>query len=163
VARRPSGRCCSKAWARSRRADASASARKTGYRWRAERGGLPPLRLPEAERGDRYLSLVERKRIATLRERGHGVREIARRVGRAPSTISRGLRRNVAAHDHDRYDADLAHARTRARRLRPRRGRLVDDGQLRAIVQSRLERKRSSSVVLVFQFVAVPAPSQPRL
>ena len=41
--------------------------------------GLPPLRLPEAERGDRYLSLVESKRIATLRERG-GVREIAPRV-----------------------------------------------------------------------------------
>jgi hypothetical protein len=29
----------------------------TGHRWRAERGGLAPLRLPEAERGDRYLSL----------------------------------------------------------------------------------------------------------
>ena len=58
--------------------------RKTGYRWRAERGGLAPLRLPESERGDRYLSLLERKRIATLRERGHGVREIARRVKRAP-------------------------------------------------------------------------------
>ena len=48
--------------------------RKTGSRWRAERGGLAPLRLPEGERGDRYLSLLERKRIATLRERGHGVR-----------------------------------------------------------------------------------------
>ena len=44
----------------------------------------PPLRLAESERGVRYLSLVERKRIATLRERGHGVREIARRVERAP-------------------------------------------------------------------------------
>src|SRR3954467_5984099 len=27
--------------------------RKTGYRWRAERGGLPPLRLAETERGSR--------------------------------------------------------------------------------------------------------------
>ena len=26
--------------------------RKTGYRWRAERGGLPPLRLAETERSD---------------------------------------------------------------------------------------------------------------
>ena len=113
--------------------------RKTGYRWRAERGGLPPLRLPESERGDRYLSLVERKRIATLRERGHGVREIARRVKRAPSTISRELRRNLAVHDDGVYDADLAHSRARARRLRPRRGRLVDDAELRAVVQERLE------------------------
>jgi hypothetical protein len=30
--------------------------RKTGCRWRAERGGLPPLRLSEAVRGRRYLS-----------------------------------------------------------------------------------------------------------
>lgn len=29
--------------------------RKTGYRWRAERGGLPPLRVVEAVRGPRYL------------------------------------------------------------------------------------------------------------
>ena len=41
--------------------------RKTGYRWRAERGGLPPLRLAETERGSRYLSVLERQRIATLR------------------------------------------------------------------------------------------------
>jgi Helix-turn-helix domain len=112
--------------------------RKTGYRWRAERGGLPPLRLPDSERGDRYLSLIERKRIATLRGRGHGVREIARRVKRAPSTVSRELRRNMASHDNGVYDADFAHARARAR-LRPRRGRLIDDSELRAVVQTRLE------------------------
>jgi len=41
--------------------------RKTGYRWRAERGGVPPVRLAEADRGTRYLSLLERQRIATRR------------------------------------------------------------------------------------------------
>ena len=56
--------------------------RKTGYRWRAEAGGLPPARVAEETRSSRYLSLLERQRIATLRERGHGVREIARRLGR---------------------------------------------------------------------------------
>ena len=35
--------------------------RKTGYRWRAERGGLPPLRRIERGRSDRYLSLLERQ------------------------------------------------------------------------------------------------------
>jgi len=35
---------------------------------------------------------LARQRIATLRERGHGVREIARRIGRAASTVSRELR-----------------------------------------------------------------------
>ncbi|MGO8937972.1 MAG: helix-turn-helix domain-containing protein, partial [Mycobacterium sp.] len=62
--------------------------RKTGYRWRAEAGGLPPGRIAEEVRSSRYLSLLERQRIATLRERGHGVREIACRLGRAPSTVS---------------------------------------------------------------------------
>jgi transposase-like protein len=60
--------------------------RKTGYRWRAEAEGLPPARVAEETRSSRCLSLLERQRIATLRERGHGVREIARRLGRAPST-----------------------------------------------------------------------------
>src|SRR5450755_1567515 len=59
--------------------------RKTGYRWRAENGGVPPVRLAEAARTSRYLSLLERQRIATLRGQRHGVREIARRLGRAPS------------------------------------------------------------------------------
>lgn len=61
--------------------------RKTGYRWRAENGGLPPGRLAEAARSGRYLSLLERQRIATLRGRGLGVREIARRLARSPSWV----------------------------------------------------------------------------
>jgi hypothetical protein len=44
--------------------------RKTGYRWRSENGGLPPGRLAESARSGRYLSRLERQRIATLRERG---------------------------------------------------------------------------------------------
>jgi hypothetical protein len=85
--------------------------RKTGYRWRAEHGGRPPERLAEDARSGRYLSLLERQRIATLRERGLGVRQIADRLGRAPSTVSRELRRNTLAHDRGVYDADLAPAR----------------------------------------------------
>ena len=37
--------------------------RKTGYRWRAENGGLAPARLGEGVRSNRYLSLLERQRI----------------------------------------------------------------------------------------------------
>jgi transposase, IS30 family len=113
--------------------------RKTGYRWRAERGGLPPLRLGEADRRGRYLSQLERQRIATLRGRGLGVREIARRLGRAPSTVSRELRRNVRPHDAGVYDGDLAHARSRERARRNRAGRLAADPELRQVVQDKLE------------------------
>ena len=38
--------------------------RKTGYRLRAENGGLPPARVSEDARSGRYLSLLERQRIA---------------------------------------------------------------------------------------------------
>jgi len=113
--------------------------RKTGYRWRAESGGLPPMRLDESARTNRYLSLLERQRIATLRGQGLGIREIARRVDRSPSTVSRELRRNLLPHDRNRYDADLAHARARERARRPRRGRLLDDADLRAEIQAKLE------------------------
>jgi len=113
--------------------------RKTGYRWRFESGGLPPDRLAEDVRSTRYLSLLERQRIATLRERGHGVREIARRLGRSASTVSRELRRNLLIHDRNTYDGDLAHARARERARRVRRCRLAQDVALRDAVQTKLE------------------------
>ncbi|MGE7440126.1 IS30 family transposase [Kitasatospora sp. NPDC001175] len=113
--------------------------RKTGYRWRAENGGLPPERLPEASRSGRYLSLLERQRIATLRERGLGIREIATRLGRAPSTVSRELRRNTLPHDRGIYDGDLAHDRARNRTKRSRSGKLWHDTELRAEVQAKLD------------------------
>ena len=65
-----------------------------GYRWFRHAGGVNPC-LPATVSG-RYLSFSEREDIALLRARGHGVREIARRVGRSPSTISRELRRNAS-------------------------------------------------------------------
>ena len=65
-----------------------------GARWFRECGGMPPLNLRPQSR--RYLSFVEREEIAVLRARGRGVREIARHLGRSPSTISRELRRNAA-------------------------------------------------------------------
>ena len=113
--------------------------RKTGYRWRAEAGGLPPARVAEETRSSRYLSLLERQRIATLHERGHGVREIARRLGRSPSTVSRELRRHLKPHDKGVYDADLAHARARDKARRERVGALVIDAELRDVVKAKLE------------------------
>ncbi|MGW1027918.1 helix-turn-helix domain-containing protein [Streptomyces sp. NPDC002577] len=104
-----------------------------------ENGGLPPDRLPEAARSGRYPSLLERQRIATLRERGLSIQAIAARLGRAPSTISRELGRNTLAHDGGIYDGDLVHARARQRPRRPRTGRLLRDAGLRAEVQAKPE------------------------
>ena len=40
-------------------------------------------------------------------------RQIAREIGRNPSTVSRELKRNARVHDRGVYDAVLAHARAR--------------------------------------------------
>ncbi|WP_443044648.1 helix-turn-helix domain-containing protein [Streptomyces sp. DHE17-7] len=120
--------------------------RKTGYRWRRENGGLQPDYLPEASRSGRYLSLLERlspverlggNRLDCGGREGPGVREIAGLLGRAPSTVSRELRRNSRPHDYGRYDADLAHYRGRERAGRPRRSKLSTDLELKAEVQSK--------------------------
>jgi IS30 family transposase len=43
----------------------------------------------------RYLSFMEREEIG-LRAQGYTIQEVARRIGRAASTICRELRRNAA-------------------------------------------------------------------
>ncbi|WP_158309614.1 helix-turn-helix domain-containing protein [Saccharopolyspora spinosa] len=57
--------------------------RKTEYRWRAENGKLPPVSSAEDARSSRFLSQLERQRIATLRRQGLVVREIASHLGRS--------------------------------------------------------------------------------
>ena len=87
----------------------------------------------------RYLGFGEREDIAALRADGHGVREIARRLGRAPSTISRELRRNASTRTWKlEYRPSVAqwHAERRARR--PKKSKLARHEQLRTYVQERL-------------------------
>ena len=112
--------------------------RKTGYRWRHERGGLAPLFRREDEVSNRHLSLLERQRIASLRRQKLSMREIVRRLGRSPSTISRELRRSTARHDVGGYDGDLAHSRSRERLERPRGGRFLTETGLAEAVQAKL-------------------------
>ena len=64
------------------------------FRWFRHAGGVNPC-LSSVVSG-RYLSFVEREEIALAPGTGLGVREIARRLSRSPSTISRELRRNAS-------------------------------------------------------------------
>jgi len=57
------------------------------FRWFRHAGGVNPCLSPEVS--GRFLSFVEREDIAVLRAQDLGVREIARRLNRNPSTISR--------------------------------------------------------------------------
>ncbi len=106
-------------------------------RWFRDSGGMPLISL--APLSARYLSVAEREEIALLRARGAGVREIARQLGRDPSTISRELRRNAATRDGRLdYRATTAqwHADRRARR--PKVAKLAANDALRQYVQDRL-------------------------
>ena len=89
--------------------------------------------------------LAEREEIAILRAQGAGVREIARRLGRSPSTISRELRRNAATRGGRlEYRATTAqwHAERRARR--PKVAKLAANERLREYVQDRLAGRSSA-------------------
>ena len=68
--------------------------RPVGSRWFREAGGMRDV--STAPLSGRYLSFVEREDIALMRAQGAGVRQIAARLGRDPSTISREVRRNAA-------------------------------------------------------------------
>lgn len=112
-----------------------------GGRWFRESGGMPPSHLATSapSHSARYLSLAEREELAILRAQGYGVREIARRIARAPSTISRELRRNAATRSGGfAYRATTAqwHADRAARR--PKAARLTLHGALRTYVADRL-------------------------
>ncbi|QIX54024.1 IS30 family transposase (plasmid) [Rhodococcus sp. DMU1] len=91
------------------------------------------------EPGGRYLSFSEREEIAILRAQDVGVREIARRLGRAPSTISRELRRNVATRSGMlEYRASVAQWKAELMARRPKTAKMVANPRLRDYVQDRL-------------------------
>jgi len=95
---------------------------------------------------DRYLSEKERVQIADLRVAGAGVRAIAERTGRSPSTISRELRRNRDP-GSGQYRPFTAHKLAVQQRTRPRPGKIAADPVLRQFVQDRLEKRWSPQQV----------------
>jgi IS30 family transposase len=130
-----------------------------GSRWFREAGGMPPAALAPAAKppSGRYLSFADREEIALWRAQGHGVREIARRLVRAASTISRELRRNAAMRSGGLdYRATTAqwHAERAARRPKP--AKLAVNTALRSYVQDRL-----AGVVVAPGGAAVPGPAVP--
>ena len=102
----------------------------------------------------RYLSFAEREEIALLRVQGYSMQEVARRLGRVASTISRELRRNAATRSGGlEYRATTAqwHAERAARR--PKRAKLARNAALRTYVEERL-----AGVVVAPSGAPVPGP-----
>ena len=101
--------------------------------WVVDRaGGLRPR---ERRRAAQALSLAEREEISRGLAAADGVRALARRMGRAPSTISRELRRHGG---RTHYRASLADAAAWERARRPQRCRLAQRPALRRLVEQKL-------------------------
>jgi IS30 family transposase len=129
--------------------------RKTGNRWRYGRkvrnsaGAVviyPPVKITESRpRSPRYLSEQERIQIADLLAAKTSVRGIAAELKRAPSTISREIRRN---RDPDgRYRPYHAEHAARRRACKPRARRIAGDEALAEVVQRLLSRRWSPEQV----------------
>ena len=95
---------------------------------------------PKAAVGqDGYLSFEEREEIALLRAQGRGIRHIACRLERAPSTISREVRRNAATRSGGLdYRATTAQWHADRSAKRPKPAKLATNEALRRYVQDRL-------------------------
>ena len=107
-----------------------------GTRWFRESGGVSHVISPLSAR---YLSFVEREEIAICFARGLSVREIATRLGRPPSTVSRELRRNAATRGgYAEYRATTAQWHADRRAKRPKVAKLAAHDALRTYVQDRL-------------------------
>ena len=106
-----------------------------GCRWYRHAGGMTPFKAGPLS--GRYLSFSEREEIALLKARGAGVREIARQLGRDPSTISRELRRNAATRGGKLdYRASVAHWKAELVARRPKTAKLVANPRLHATSRS---------------------------
>jgi transposase, IS30 family len=98
-------------------------------------------RLAVRDISPRFLSQDERIEIAELRHAGLSIRQIAHRLGRAPSTVSRELRRNATgSRGYRPFDA---HRRATARRARNHRRRIEANGELRQLVAELLAQRWS--------------------
>ncbi|MFI1255282.1 IS30 family transposase [Streptomyces netropsis] len=98
----------------------------------AQTGGV---RQAPRRRAERHLTAVDREEISRGIAAGESARRIARRLGRAPSTISREIARNGGREDYRATAADQeAHQRAR----RPKQAKLALLPALRAVVEEKL-------------------------
>jgi transposase, IS30 family len=114
--------------------------KSAAYRLHKKMGGV--CRPPDSSYSARYLDREERYEIARLRGQGLPVRQVAARLGRAPSTVSRELARNSDPRT-GHYMPERAHQLAWARQRRPKASKLSRDPALRAAVQGMLDRRYS--------------------
>jgi IS30 family transposase len=116
----------------------------TAYKLHHRVGGV--YRPADVTYSERYLDRDERYELARLREAGHTIRQVAVLLGRAPSTVSRELRRNVRP-GTGRYEPERADRLAWDRQRRPKASRLSRSAPLRQEVQGMLDKRYSPDQV----------------
>ncbi len=165
-------------WSTERAAAGAGVSEETGRRWFLNGGGMAPMTL--AEPSDRYLTVSERENIDRCWAEDWTKAEIARLLGRHPSTIGRELHRNrLVAHPkkrplpdgrqrrrgpvpgsqgrgrrpRSRYRASAAQAKAEVRGRRPKTGKLFLHPPLRDWVADKLENEQWSPEQISGQLV----------
>jgi IS30 family transposase len=95
----------------------------------------------------KQLNLEERERLSIWRGQGRGVREIARELGRDPSTISRELKRNAPPIRQGYYLAHKAQDRAIIRRSAAVRRKRLKTPRLRVYITRQLKRGWSPELI----------------
>ena len=98
----------------------------------AQTGGIRP---PERHRSRLALTLAEREEISRSVATGLSIRSIAAKLGRAPSTVSREIKRNG---DQEGYRATHADSAAWQRAYRPKVCKLAENRALARIVTDKL-------------------------
>lgn len=107
---------------------------------------IVPVERVEKVISNRYLSVLEREKIADLRREGRGIREIAREIGRDPGAVSREVKRN--SNNDGRYEPHQAHRRSVLRRFRPKVTKIAANPTLAAFIQERLSLRHSPEQIV---------------
>ncbi len=152
-----------------------------GVRWFRQRGGVNPQFREPAGRIRPRLSIAEREEIMVGTSHGESIRSMARRMGRAPSTIMREIYFNGRCREapgryrslhrfgvrrggwdaKSGYRASLAQQRSEARARRPKTGKLARCDELRQAVQALLAKKHSPEQIA--GMLAMSYPDRPEM
>ncbi|MGH3308890.1 MAG: IS30 family transposase, partial [Nocardioides sp.] len=131
-------------------------------RWTTRRNIAYLMRLPPAppKRSPLRLCLAEREEISRGLAGGESLRSIARRLGRAPSTVSREV---VAHGGARRYRACVADRRAVRGMRRPKVAKLAQCDRLRAVVEAKLELRWSPQQISGWLVLAFPDDPEMRV
>jgi transposase, IS30 family len=152
-----------------------------GGTWFRNRGGVNPQFREHQGQIRPRLSIAEREEIMIGTAQRESIRSIARRLGRAPSTIMREIHCNGRCREapgryrawyrfgarragwdaRSGYRASLAQVRSEARVYRPRGGKLARCEELRQVVEGLLVKKYSPQQVT--GLLAMTYPDRPEM